>query len=707
MAAIDCDADRRVWLLHTASTSYALALTGQDAPRHVHWGAPLTLAQVLSVVEPDRVPANSFDGPDDGLEELSADGGTRYGPPSLQVRFADGTGAFEWSFLGHEIVEGAGEALLRLDFEDRFYPLKVSLSYRVMDGTDVIERWTTVTNSADGNDDVVEVTRLDSASWSLPGLPGYRLTGTTGWWGAETQLRRGEIARGETVLTSRRGVTGHHANPSVMIDAGDAGEEQGEVWSAALAWSGSWRITAARTSSDQVSVTGGFGHDGVRWRLRPGETLETPVFAGLYHANGFGGSSRLWHAYALGRVLPHRDEVRPVLYNSWEATAFDVGEEQQRALAVRAAELGVEMFVMDDGWFGRRTSDRAGLGDWQVNRDRFRDGLKPLVDQVHRLGMKFGLWVEPEMVNPDSDLYREHPDWVLHHPHRRRSELRNQLVLNFARPDVAEWALQWLRELVGEHGIDFLKWDMNRAFSEAGWPSNTEDPDRLWIGHTRAVYRIMDSLRAEYPGLRIESCCGGGGRVDFGVLARTDQVWTSDNTDAHDRLGIQHGYSQFYPPRAMAAWVTDNPNFLTGRTVPLPFRFHVAMCGVLGIGGDIGEWAVEERAYARGRIQFYKEIRDVVQFGRLYRLSPPSAELTALSYLSPEGDRAVVFGFRSAGHYGRADAAVRLAGLDPAAEYVDEDTRATHHGAVLLSRGLCLDLPAGDYASAVVRLRRV
>jgi alpha-galactosidase len=311
------------------------------------------------------------------------------------------------------------------------------------------------------------------------------------------------------------------------------------------------------------------------------------------------------------------------------------------------------------------------------------------------------------MVNPDSDLYREHPDWVLHYPNRERSELRNQLVLNFARSDVADWALQWLRELVGEHGIDFLKWDMNRAFSEAGWPSNTGDPDRLWIEHTRAVYRIMDTLRAEYPGLRIEACGGGGGRIDFGVMARTDQMWTSDNTDAYDRLEIQHGFSQFYPPRAMAAWVTDNPNFLTGRTIPLPFRFHVAMCGALGIGGDIGTWAGEDLAYAREQIQLYKEIREVVQYGRLYRLSPPAADLTALSYLSPDGDRAVVFGFRTAGHYGRADAAVRLPGLDPAAQYVDEDSGVSHHGAVLLSHGLTLDLPAGDYASAVVRLRRV
>jgi alpha-galactosidase len=487
-----------------------------------------------------------------------------------------------------------------------------------------------------------------------------------------------------------------------MVDAGDAGEEHGEVWSAALAWSGSWRITVSRDSADKVAVTGGFGHDGVHWTLAPGRTLRTPVFAGLYSAHGFGAVSRSWHDYALREVLPHAEELRPVLYNSWEATGFDVDEAGQLTLARLAAELGAELFVMDDGWFGRRISDHAGLGDWQVNAERFPDGLKPLVEEVHRLGMKFGLWVEPEMVNPDSDLYRAHPDWVLHQPNRRRTELRNQLVLNFADPEVAEWAFGWLTALVGDHGIDFLKWDMNRAFSEAGWPSNTDDPESLWIGHTRAVYGIMDRLRAEHPGLRIESCCGGGGRIDFGVLARTDQVWTSDNTDAHDRLIIQEGYSQLYPARAMAAWVTDNPHFMTGRSIPLAFRFHVAMTGVLGIGGDVTAWSEDELAYARTQIALYKDIRPVVQHGRLYRSGQAVTQ-----YVSADGDRAVVFVFAPTRHFGRSLSPIRLKGLDPSARYRDEDSGAEHSGAVLAAHGLPVELPVGDYASAVIRLRRI
>jgi alpha-galactosidase len=290
---------------------------------------------------------------------------------------------------------------------------------------------------------------------------------------------------------------------------------------------------------------------------------------------------------------------------------------------------------------------------------------------------------------------------VLHFPNRKRSELRNQLVLNFADPEVTDWAFGWLTELVGEYGIDFLKWDMNRAFSEAGWPSNVEDPDSLWIGHTRAVYGIMDRLRAEHPGLRIESCSGGGGRIDLGMLARTDQVWTSDNTDTLDRLLIQEGYSQVYPARAMAAWVTDNPHFITGRSTPLEFRFHVAMTGVLGIGGNILAWSEDELAYARTQIALYKDIRPVVQHGKLYR----SSVTGVVQYVTDT--RTAVFVFVPTRHFGQSRPQVRLAGLDPEATYRDEDSGVVYDGAVLLAHGLPIELAAGDYASAVVRLRRV
>jgi alpha-galactosidase len=691
----------RLWVLSTPRSGYALRLDETDAPCHVHWGEPLTPEQADALAA-RRVPEDSsFEGRPPVGEELPVDGGARYGTPSLQVRHADGTRAFEWHHLGHRVEDST----LALDFRDRHYPLAVTLHYRVHEDSDVIERWLTLRHT--GDDAPVTVLRADSAAWTLPPLEDYRASHVTGQWSAESQLHRERLPHGETVFTSRRGVTSHHANPWLMLDAGDAGEEHGRVWSTALAWSGSWRITAQRAPDGRAGVTGGAGHDGTTVVLAPGAEHTTPRMCGLWTDGGFGAAGRAWHRYVLDHVLPHPREVRPVLYNSWEATGFDVDEAGQRSLAARAAELGVELFVMDDGWFGGRRGDHAGLGDWTATPDRFPGGLGPLVEEVHRLGMRFGLWVEPEMVNPDSDLYRAHPDWVLHYPHRTRTRLRNQLVLNLARRDVADWTHAWLTRLVGDHGIDFLKWDMNRAFSEAGWPGGPpHDPDRVWTAYVTNLYALMDRLRADHPGLRIEACAGGGGRVDLGILARTDQAWASDNTDAADRLTIQHGYGQLYPARTMAAWVTDVPNQLTGRTVPLRFRFHVAMAGVLAVGGDITAWSEEEFAEGAALVAQYKTIRHLVQHGTLHRLRAPGDDgLSAVQYTSPGADEAVVLLWQRTTRFGRPRPAPRLAALDPAARYRDQDG-TVHHGAVLRARGLPVTLPPGDWASAMVHLVR-
>ncbi|MFL6142839.1 MAG: alpha-galactosidase [Labedaea sp.] len=692
MSPVLVDDAGRTWLLTTPSTCYALRLDGDDVPRHLHWGPRLSLAAATGLTIPPPPFVASFDGAFDGDAELPAEGGAMFGPAALQVRQDDGAGGVEWQYLDHAVDGGH----LELRFRDRTYPLWITLHYQVFDDTDVIQRWVTLRSGRP-----VTVRRADSANLALPRRADYRVSHAAGYWSGENQVHRTTLPIGETVFTSRRGITSHQANPWLMIDAGDATETGGEVWSAALAWSGSWRIGVQRGPAARVSVSAGFGHDGLSWRLAPGEEWTTPVLAALYTPDGFGAASRTWHGYVRRHVLPYPDELRPVLYNSWEATGFELSEENQRHLAAVAAGLGVELFVVDDGWFGGRRSDGAGLGDWYPSPVPFPNGLAPLVDEVHRLGMRFGIWVEPEMVNPDSDLYRAHPDWVLHMSGRRRTELRNQLVLNFARPEVATWAHEWLDRLVRDHGIDFLKWDMNRAFTEAGWPGH-EDPDRLWIDHVRNVYAVLDRLRTDHPGLRVEACSGGGGRTDLGILARTDQIWTSDNTDPADRLAIQHGFGQIYPARAMAAWVTDSPNIFTGRATPLRFRFHVAMAGALGIGANLLHWTEPERAEAAALIAEYQTVRATVQLGQLYRLAAADGTTTAAQYV--RGDDVVVLAWRPGTPWGRGTQPLPLAGLDPVASYRDERTGEIHSGAVLLGAGIALDLPAGDYASVCVRL---
>jgi len=696
MPSLLFEPQQRLWLLQTPSTSYAVRLDEDDTVRHVHWGASLTPDQARTLAERTPPAGSSFDAVA-GSEELAVEGGARFGPPGLQLRFADGTRGVQWRYAGHNFENGH----LRIHLDDRHYPLRITLHYRVHADSDVVERWTSVENR--GDQAPITVQRCDSATWSLPHRGDYRVSHLVGGWNSEFQLRRAEVPTAETVFTSRRGMTSHHANPWLALDDGTAGEEHGEVWSTALAWSGSWRITLHRDPAGRTTWTGGHGHEGLSWSLAPGETLHTPVFAGLFSAGGFGSASRTWHDYVRRHVLSDPGDLRPVLYNSWEATGFDVDEAGQTALAARAARLGVELFVVDDGWFGGRVSDHAGLGDWTPNPERFPHGLRALSAEVRRLGMRFGLWVEPEMVNPDSDLYRAHPDWVLHMAHRDRTQLRHQLVLNLARPDTAAWAHAWLDALVDEHDIDFLKWDANRPFTEAGWPGHA-DPDRLWIEHTRSVYRIMDRLRADHAGLRIEACAGGGGRADLGILARTDQVWTSDNTDPVDRIGIQHGFSQLFPALVMGAWVTDSPNVATARRTPLRFRFHVAMAGALGIGGDLAAWTEEELKEAAELIATYKRIRPAVQHGTAYRLAGHGA-LTAVGYAYE--DQFVVLAWCPSRAYGHEPAPLRLAALDPGAWYQDQDTGAVHSGAVLLGSGLPLALPRGDHASALVHLVRI
>jgi alpha-galactosidase len=696
MPDLQFEPDQRLWLLRTPSTSYAVRLDENDNPRHVHWGAALTLAQARELAERTPPGGSSFDTAG-GPEELAVEGGARFGAAGLQVRFADGTRGVQWRYAGHDTDEGH----LRIHLDDRHYPLRVTLHYRVHEDSDVIERWTSVENRDPR--EPITVQRCDSATWTLPYRGEHRLSHLVGAWNSEFRLRRAELPTAETVLTSRRGMTSHHANPWLALDDGTAGEEHGEVWSTALAWSGSWRITLQRDPDGRTTWTGGHGHEGLTWSLAAGETLQTPVFAGLFTTGGFGAASRAWHDHVRRHVLAHPAEARPVLYNSWEATGFDVDEAGQTALAARAARLGVELFVVDDGWFGGRVSDHAGLGDWTPNPDRFPDGLRPLSAEVHRLGMRFGLWVEPEMVNPDSDLYRAHPDWVLHMAHRDRTEMRHQLVLNLARPDTAAWTLDWLDRLVDEHDVDFLKWDANRPLTEAGWPGHP-DPDRVWIEQTRAVYQILDRLRANHPNLRVEACSGGGGRADLGILARTDQVWTSDNTDPVDRIGIQHGFSQLFPAQVMGAWVTDSPNVATARKTPLRFRFHVAMAGALGIGGDLARWTEDELKEATGLIATYKRIRPAVQHGTAYRLAGDGA-LTAVGYAYR--DQFVVLAWCPARPFGHDPGPLRLTALDPDATYRDQDTGAVHSGAALLRSGLPLALADGDHASVLVHLVRI
>jgi alpha-galactosidase len=418
------------------------------------------------------------------------------------------------------------------------------------------------------------------------------------------------------------------------------------------------------------------------------------------------------HRFQREKILPggSKAPLRPVLYNSWEATEFAVDAPGQIALAEKAATIGVERFVMDDGWFGARNSDKAGLGDWTVNRTKFPDGLKPLIDKVRGLGMEFGLWVEPEMVNPDSDLYRAHPDWAINFPTRPRTEGRNQLMLNLARNDVRDHLLKVLDELVSQNDIAFLKWDHNRNWSEPGWPEQpVEDQQKIYVEFVRNLYWILAELRRRHPKLEIESCSGGGGRVDLGIMALTDQVWPSDNTDPYDRLTIQDGFSHAYAPSTMMCWVTDSPNWVNKRTTSLEYRFLSSMQGGLGIGANLNHWKDEDFATAKRLVGEYKTIRQTVQRGDLYRLISPrdGSERSATLSVSPDRKQAVLFAFVHSTTKLDPLPRIQPRGLDPKATYrlrtmagmANPETPVQASGTYWMEYGLDVAL-RGDFQAA-------
>jgi len=690
---------RKLWAIRMNASDYVFGADRHGRIQHVYWGP--RLGDAGDFPDPDERISWVWEAAEgNSREELMPWGGLCFAEPGLKVEFADGTRDLNLEFTQYAVQDDQ----LIIEMRDASKALTVKLRYTARNEFDVLERSVEVTN--DGTEPVM-LEQVMGAIWHFPVYPSYRLTYLTGHWGGETQLRREMLQEGKKVIEGRRGITGHTSNPFFAVDFDDALEETGNVYYGAFAFSGHWKIVAERTPYQTLQVAAGLNDFDFRWKLAPGETFTSPVCAAGFTAEGFGGASRQFHRYQLRYVLRNADRPRPVLYNSWEATTFDVNETNQKLLAEKAAKLGVELFVIDDGWFGARNNDRAGLGDWYVNEAKFPNGLQSLIDHVISLGMDFGLWVEPEMVNPDSDLYRQHPDWVYHFPERPRTETRNQLVLNLARTEVQQFVLQMMRDLLTKYRISFIKWDMNRYFSEPGCLNAPNGRAKeMWVRHVQVVYRIWETLQREYPHVRFEACAGGGGRVDLGMMRYADQFWTSDNTDALDRLTIQWGFSHAYAAKSMMCWVTEAHNWFNGRSVPLKFRFHSAMTGALGIGMNLNHLSEMEMQETAAYIAEYKKIRPIVQDGCLYRLSAPGdANLSAVQYVSEDEHESVVFVFRHTQQFRHPAPIVRLNGLNPQTLYIAEPLQETRSGQAWMSRGIQLPL-TGDYDSAIIHLRK-
>jgi alpha-galactosidase len=685
------------WVLETQNTGYALGLNQAGLLAHCYWGA--RLPNVDDYPPPPSPRDWGFNRPAQLTpEEYPGYEDMKFIDPCLKVTFADGVRDVILRFNSAEVVEGETPEL-RLYLRDVHYPFRVTLHYRVHSSYDLIERYVSATNLGETP---MMLERIWSAQWHLPPGDGYRLTHVTGRWLDEMHLRREPLMQGIKILESRRLTTSHHHNPWFAVDRGDADEDKGEVWFGVLVWSGNWKLSAEVTDFNSTRVSLGINDWDFCWRLKAGQSFTTPSSCAGYTAEGFGSASRKLHDFVRDTILPHGHTPHKVLYNSWEATLFDVDEASQGALAELAARTGVELFVMDDGWFHGRNDDHAGLGDWWPDEKKFPCGLTPLIKRVNDLGMDFGLWVEPEMVNPNSELYRAHPDWVIHFPTRARTEGRNQLILNLGRIDVQDYLIGQLDRLLTENNIAFVKWDMNRNVSEPGWPDAPGDQRELWVRHVQGVYRVWGILRERHPHVIWQSCSGGGGRADLGILRLADQIWVSDNTEAAARLRIQEGFSHIFPANTMEAWVTDAGQ----ERLSLEFRFHVSMCGSLGIGGHLLRWSEAQRAEAARWIALYKEIRPIIQFGDLYRLrSPQQHAFSAVQYVSKDRSEGVLFAFRTHLPIPANLPPLYLRGLDPKSLYEVEDIACARSGMAWMHAGLNLELK--DFQSTVRRIRRV
>jgi alpha-galactosidase len=711
LGAIQFNPQTKVFRIDGGDVSYAFGINEKKQVQALYWGKRLNAEDNFATTI-SSAQASSFDlSINTTRQEFTGWGGGLYVEPDLKITFPDGNRDLVLEYLSHSI--SGNDLTLRL--KDVSRDVYVQLSYEMDPATGILRRSAEVENKTMFP---LTIEQIASGTWTLPRGQDYRLRYLTGRWASEWNLRQQLIQPGKTVLESRRGSTGAQNNPWFAIDREGANDEDsGDVWFGALGWSGSWQISVEQDQVQQVRVTGGPNSFDFAYKLNPGEHLKTPYFYAGYSHDGVGGASRLLHRFELGSILPNapHPKLRPVIYNSWEATGFRVDEAGQEELAEKAASIGVERFVVDDGWFGARSDDHAGLGDWYVNSTKFPHGLKPLIDKVHSLGMDFGLWVEPEMVNSDSDLYRKHPDWILNFPGRPRTEARNQLVLNLARPDVRQYVFNSIDQLLNKNEIAFLKWDYNRNWSEPGWPPDARGEQKeVYINYVQNLYSILDELRRKHPLVEIESCSGGGSRVDLGIMRYTDDVWPSDNTDAFDRLSIQDGFTYAYTPGVMTSWVTDSPTWVNNRSLSLEYRFLSSMQGSLGIGANLNDWKPDDFAIAKRMVAQYKEIREIVQRGSLYRLISPrnGSEHSVTETVSLDQKSSVTFALLHSSTMLYPFPRIYLRGLKPDVMYrleeiagkTDTGTPAIASGAFWMEHGVDVNLK-GDFQAAAFMLK--
>lgn len=719
--AITFNSINKTFHLQAKDTSYVMRVFRDGYLAHLYFGKKVrnyNNSNKLQFLDrgfsPNPDPSDRTFSLDTLPQEYPAYGNTDFRTPAYQIQLENRSTVSDLRYKTHKIykgkpklnglpatyVETEDEAeTLEIELEDDITKLKVILSYTVFEHFNAITRSVRFENQGSENIKILRALSMNidfrDANFDFLHLPGAHCR--------ERYVERKPLFVGTQLIESRRGASSHQQNPFIALLRKNANEDEGEVFGFSLVYSGNFLAQVEVDQFHTARVSLGINPFDFTWLLEPGESFQTPEVVMVYSDQGLNGMSQTFHRLYRTRLArgPFRDKERPILINNWEATYFDFNEEKILEIVKAGKELGIELFVLDDGWFGKRDDDKSSLGDWFVDKRKLPNGLAGLATKIREMGMQFGLWVEPEMISVDSDLYRKHPDWCLHVPKRPHSEGRNQLILDYSRKEVCDYIIKVMSDILSSAPISYVKWDMNRHMTEIGSAAlpperQRETAHRYMLG----LYRVMEEITSKFPHVLFESCSGGGGRFDPGILYYMPQTWTSDNTDAISRLKIQYGTSIVYPISAMGAHVSAVPNHQVHRITSLDIRGHVAMSGNFGYELDLTKLTDEEKEKVKEQVAFYKEIRRLVQYGNFYRiLSPFEGNETAWMFVSEDQSEAFVAYFRVLAEANAPISSIRLKGLNHRKQYYLVGKGEVYGGDELMYVGINIPYILGDFMS--------
>ncbi len=696
--------------------SYIIDILEGDIPAHLYFGKRIESINPAAVLRHYELPADGKWWPhncalDHTPHEYPSHGLGDLREGALSVRQKDGTRSVDLRVTGWEVVDGKpgvpglpatfgdNAKTLLLHLRDELIGLKATLSYTLFDDVAGVIRHTELHNASDAD---LYIERAYSLCLELPDSR-YDLITLSGKWAREREMSRRPLTMGEQGVSSLRGATSLFTSNMLFLARPETTEEHGEAIGAALVYSGNFTASVHVDANRCSRVFLGLNGVDFSWKLAPGETFHTPEAVTVYSDAGLDGMSAQFHRVCGSHLVrgKYAKAPRPILLNNWEATYFGFNEEKLLKIARTAADVGVELFVLDDGWFGHRDDDTTSLGDWYVDTRKLPNGMRHLTDQVHAMGLKFGLWFEPEMVSPKSDLYAKHPDWAIHIAGRMPIQQRQQLTLDMSREDVQDYVYECVASHLREDGIDYVKWDMNRHFSNIGsalLPADQQKelPHRYMLG----LYRVLEKLIHEFPDVLFESCSSGGGRFDMGMLHYMPQTWTSDNTDALCRCKIQYSTSLVFPPFAMGSHVSAVPNHQTGRITPIETRGNVAMSGCFGYELDLNTLSPEDLEKVRAQVKRIKALRTTLLYGDFHRLiSPYEGQDTAWITVGQDKREAVFMFVRAMNQPATPPALVKLRGLDENKVYTIRETGESYSGSELMNVGVSVHPGWGDAAS--------